>query len=125
MASPLTQDQLDHFRQRLLGEEADLIAERDGQMEQLRAYTSGTDESNENVEDEAGEGTSTFERERSLTVAETLTAQLEQVRHALARMDQGLYGICEVTGEPIDVERLEAIPSATTSIRGAQMRKRL
>ena len=124
MASPLTQEQLDHFRKRLQDEEADLLAQRESQMQELRAYTSGTDESNEDVEDEAGEGTSTFEREKSLTLAETLTAQLEQVRHALARMDQGQYGLCEVTGEPIDVERLEAIPSATTSIKGAQMRKR-
>ncbi len=124
MASPLTQEQLDHFRKRLQDEEADLIAQREAQMQELRAYTSGTDESNEDVEDEAGEGTSTFEREKSLTLAETLSVQLEQVRHALARMDQGLYGICEVTGEPIDPERLDAIPSATTSIKGAQMRKR-
>jgi len=45
---------------------------------------------------------------------------LDAVIHAQNRMEKGLYGICEVTGEPIPVARLEAIPYATTTVEAAQ-----
>ncbi|GMQ93488.1 MAG: hypothetical protein BMS9Abin12_0965 [Acidimicrobiia bacterium] len=45
---------------------------------------------------------------------------LEAVLHAQGRMEKGLYGICEVTGRPIPVARLEAIPYATTTVEAAQ-----
>ena len=44
---------------------------------------------------------------------------LAQVQHAQNRMKKGLYGICEVTGEPIPVARLEALPYATTTVEAA------
>ncbi len=45
---------------------------------------------------------------------------LDAVIHAQDRMEKGFYGICEVTGEPIPVERLEAIPYATTTVEAAR-----
>lgn len=45
---------------------------------------------------------------------------LSRVRHAQDRMEKGLYGICEVTGEPIPVARLEALPYATTTVAAAK-----
>ena len=44
---------------------------------------------------------------------------LGRVRHAQDRMEKGLYGICEVTGESIPVARLEALPYATTTVEAA------
>lgn len=44
---------------------------------------------------------------------------LGRVLHAQERMEKGLYGICEVTGDPIPVARLEALPYATTTVAGA------
>jgi DnaK suppressor protein len=44
---------------------------------------------------------------------------LARVLHAQDRMKKGLYGICEVTGEPIPVARLEALPYATTTVEAA------
>lgn len=41
---------------------------------------------------------------------------LEQVERALRRLDQGTYGTSEVTGKPIPLERLEALPWATTNV---------
>lgn len=46
--------------------------------------------------------------------------KLKEVQDALDRMDQGTYGICEITGEPIDLERLKAVPFARYSVRGQQ-----
>jgi len=44
---------------------------------------------------------------------------LAQVLHAQDRMDKGLYGVCEITGDPIPVARLEALPYATTTVQAA------
>lgn len=41
-------------------------------------------------------------------------ADLAQVTHAIARLDTGAYGVCEVCGETIEKERLRAVPQATS-----------
>jgi DnaK suppressor protein len=39
-------------------------------------------------------------------------AELADVEHALRRITEGTYGVCEACGRPIDVDRLEAMPAA-------------
>ena len=64
-------------------------------------------------DEESGEGdTLSIERERDLALSAQARAALEQIDHALAKFDLGTYGICEVSGDPIPKERLEAIPWA-------------
>jgi RNA polymerase-binding transcription factor DksA len=64
-------------------------------------------------DEESGEGdTLSTERERDLALSAQARAALEQIDHALAKFDLGTYGICEVSGDPIPKERLEAIPWA-------------
>ena len=58
----------------------------------------------------------TFEREKDLSILEQLEAELAELQAALDRIDNGTYGIDEVTGEPIDPERLEALPTARTNV---------
>lgn len=50
-------------------------------------------------------------------------AQLLEIESALARIHRGQFGICEETLEPIEVERLMAIPYTTLSIEGAEIRE--
>ncbi len=57
-------------------------------------------------------GTETFEREKDLSFLESIEAELADVEHALRRLDEGTYGICEACGKPIDDARLEAVPAA-------------
>jgi DnaK suppressor protein len=47
---------------------------------------------------------------------------LEQVEHALERMDEGKYGFSEVTGKPIPYERLDVLPWATTNVEDTARR---
>ena len=51
-----------------------------------------------------------------LGVRDDLIQQIEEIDAALKRVDDGTYGIDELTGEPIDPARLEAIPTARTNI---------
>jgi len=64
----------------------------------------------------ADTGTETFERERDLGLLDDLEAEFRDLEDALGRIDAGTYGIDEVTGEPIDPERLEAVPTARTNV---------
>jgi DnaK suppressor protein len=58
----------------------------------------------------------TFERELGTGLEEGAQQALGQIQHALARMDDGTYGICERCGKPINEERLLARPAATLCI---------
>lgn len=49
-------------------------------------------------------------------LAEASSRELKQIDNALARMEAGEYGVCEVTGKEIPLARLEALPYATTSV---------
>jgi len=60
----------------------------------------------------ADQATETFERERDLSVLQRVEAQLHEVDAALARVEAGSYGTCELCGKPIGDERLEAMPMA-------------
>jgi DnaK suppressor protein len=64
----------------------------------------------------ADQGSETFEREKDLSILEGLEDELAEIEAALQRVDDGTYGIDEVTGDPIDAERLEAIPTARTNV---------
>lgn len=54
------------------------------------------------------------EYETNHAIAGDLKAQLNDVEAALAKIEAGTYGMCEVSGEPIEEDRLEANPSART-----------
>lgn len=57
-----------------------------------------------------------FERAQTLAVANQLRSQLSELDRALARIDDGSYGICEVCGRPIAAARLEARPTASRCV---------
>ena len=61
---------------------------------------------------QADTGTETFDRERDVSILEQVEAELSDVEHALRRLDEGTYGICEACGSAIDDSRLEAKPEA-------------
>ena len=57
-------------------------------------------------------GSETFERTKDLSVQEDVERRLEDVARALEKLDAGTYGTCEVCGNAIPDERLEAVPAA-------------
>jgi len=66
----------------------------------------------------------TLVRERDLALRSNARELLEQVNAALRRLDEGTYGICADCGEPIPIERLEALPYATLCVRCQSTRER-
>ena len=64
----------------------------------------------------ADSATDTFEREKDLSILDGLEAELAEIEAAIVRIEHGTYGIDEVTGQPIDPARLEAIPEARTNV---------
>ncbi len=70
-----------------------------------------------------GEGTSqAVERIAQVDAAKKLDAKLRDVERALAKLDEGTYGVCDGCGGPIGAERVEAIPWATLCVRCAAAR---
>ncbi len=55
--------------------------------------------------------TEMFEREKDQSIGQGLTRKLEEIDAALARIDGGEYGVCQVCGREIPDERLEAVPA--------------
>jgi len=101
---------LDTERERLTGLVAGLRAET-GQEESEQVG-----ELNSYDQHPADLGSETFEREKDLAILENLEHELAEVEAALKRLDDGTYGVDEVTGAPIDPERLEAFPEARTNV---------
>jgi len=75
--------------------------------------------------DEADQTVRLMEEKEFLNRNERLNNQLMAVEMALARIEQGCYGICEETGEFIESKRLMALPWTSLSIEGAEIRESL
>jgi RNA polymerase-binding protein DksA len=75
-------------------------------------------------QDQADVGASSFERDHELTVLTMERERLAQVEHALSRIDDGTYGVCESCGEPIGKMRLIAFPRATLCMTCKQREER-
>lgn len=60
-----------------------------------------------------------------LSDQERTKARLVEIESALARIERGNYGVCEETDEPIEIERLRALPWTRLSIEGAEIREAL
>ena len=73
---------------------------------------------------QADAGSKTFEREHEMSLANNARDMVEQVQHALQRIEQGTYGICESCGRPIGKYRLQAFPRATLCLACKQAEER-
>ncbi len=54
------------------------------------------------------------------TLGESTAMEIEQIRQALSRIDEGEYGICQQCGQPIRKERLQALPYTSLCVQCAQ-----
>jgi DnaK suppressor protein len=73
--------------------------------------------------DEADQTVKALAESEFLSTNERLRQQLFEIEMALGRIDAGVYGVCEETEEPIEEDRLMAIPWTRLSIEGAEIRE--
>ena len=120
MARKLAKSTLDRLARKLQAERDRLEAILDAferQREQSRLTETGSEHNAD--PDNADGGSLAFEMEMDFSVERNTRALLEKVARAETRMANGTYGICEVSGDPIPVARLEALPYATTTVEYA------
>ena len=117
--------ELDDLRERLLSERAELQEQLTTIQEQSFA-ASQSDLSGEVSFDEenADAGTFTFERERDLSIENNVRDLMGKIDRALARMDEGTYGLCSRCGRPIEKARLKALPYVDLCLKDAQAQSR-
>ena len=110
-------DQLDHFRGILSSWKRDLMEEVDRTMLHMKDEAANPPDPNDRatLESEFALELRTRDRERKL---------IRKIDEALSRIEDGSYGYCVETGEPIGVKRLEARPVATLCIEAQERRER-
>ena len=74
--------------------------------------------------DQADVGSTTFERDHEMSLANNAREMLAQTERALTRIEDGTYGVCESCGEPIGKMRLMAFPRATLCLSCKQREER-
>jgi RNA polymerase-binding transcription factor DksA len=109
---------LEAERARVSGLIHEVKAELDGEVESDDSELTNYDQH------PADSGTDTFEREKDLSILDGLEVELAEIEAAIGRIDDGTYGIDEVTGAPIDPARLEAVPEARTNVDSSPERHR-
>ena len=117
--------ELDDLRERLLSEMTEL-QEQLTTIEEQSFAASQSDLSGEVSFDEenADAGTFTFERERDLSIENNVRDLMGKIDRALARMDDGTYGLCSRCGKPIEKARLKALPYVDLCLKDAQAQSR-
>jgi RNA polymerase-binding protein DksA len=113
----MSKEQLDHFRTILASWKQDLMQEVDRTVLHMKDEAANFPDPNDRAtqESEFSLELRTRDRERKL---------IRKIDEALKRIEDGSYGFCLETGEPIGVKRLEARPVATLSVEAQERRER-
>jgi DnaK suppressor protein len=124
--TPLTKKEIADLKQRLLDERRDLKEQYD-ELEESSFGANQSDLTGEMGFDEeyADAGTATFERERDLSLVNNLRDLMDRIDKALAKINEGTYGLCDRCGKPIEKLRLKALPYANLCIKDKQAEERV
>jgi len=113
----MNERQRDYFRRKLLAWKEDILRES-------RETLSALQNENENLPDLADRASSETDRSIELRARDRQRKLIAKIEAALGRLDDGTYGYCEETGEPISLKRLDARPIATLSIEAQERHER-
>ena len=102
--------QLEYFRQKLLNWKKSLIGQSKDTLDDLR-------QGGLNQPDQIDRASLESDKALELRTRDRARKLISKIDEALKRIEDGVYGYCEDTGEPIGIERLEVRPVATLSIR--------
>ncbi|MCV6594608.1 MAG: RNA polymerase-binding protein DksA [Silicimonas sp.] len=113
----MNERQLEYFRRKLLDWKAELLDDSKSTIEELQQSTRAIPD----IADRASEET---DRALELRTRDRQRKLVAKIDSALRRIDEGEYGYCEDTGEPISLKRLDARPIATLSLEAQERHER-
>lgn len=113
----MNERQREYFRRKLNHWKSDILRESQGTLSALQSE-------NENHPDLADRASSETDRAIELRARDRQRKLVSKIESALARIQDGSYGFCEETGEPISLKRLEARPIATLSLEAQERHER-
>ncbi len=109
--------QRDYFRRKLENWKEDILRESRETLENLQ-------EESQNHPDMADRASSESDRALELRTRDRQRKLISKIDAALKRIEDGTYGYCEETGDPIGIARLDARPIATLSLEAQEMHER-
>lgn len=110
--------QLEYFRQKLLDWKKSLLGQSKDTLEDLR-------QGGLNQPDEIDRASLESDKALELRTRDRARKLISKIDEALKRIEDGVYGYCEETGDPIGIERLEVRPVATLSIEAQERHERM
>ena len=113
----MNERQLEYFRRKLLHWKAELLDDSKSTIEGLQGST-------RNIPDIADRASEETDRALELRTRDRQRKLVAKIDSALRRIDDGEYGYCEETGEPISLKRLDARPIATLSLEAQERHER-
>lgn len=113
----MNERQKEYFRRKLLNWKEDILRE-------ARETLAALQNESENHPDLADRASSETDRAIELRARDRQRKLIAKIDAALARIEDGTYGYCEETGEPISLRRLEARPIATLSLEAQERHER-
>lgn len=113
----MNERQTEYFRRKLLAWKNDILADSRDTIEGLQDGT-------RNIPDIADRASEETDRALELRTRDRQRKLVAKIDAALRRIDEGEYGYCEVTGEPISLKRLDARPIATMSLEAQERHER-
>jgi DnaK suppressor protein len=113
----MNERQREYFRGKLLAWKEEILREAKETLVTLQSE-------NENHPDIADRASSETDRAIELRARDRQRKLISKIEAALARIEDGSYGYCEETGEPISLKRLEARPIATLSLEAQERHER-
>jgi DnaK suppressor protein len=113
----MNERQLEYFKQKLLDWKEDILRESRETLSHLQSET-------ENHPDIADRASSETDRALELRTRDRQRKLIAKIDEALRRIEEGAYGYCEETGEPIGLARLDARPIATLSLEAQERHER-
>ena len=113
----MNERQREYFRAKLLAWREDILKEAKETLLHLQ-------EENQNHPDLADRASSETDRAIELRARDRQRKLIAKIDEALGRIEDGTYGFCEETGEPISLRRLEARPIATLSVEAQERHER-
>lgn len=113
----MSERQLEYFRRKLLNWRHDLVEQSAETLDHLT-------ESAHNVPDITDRASEETDRALELRTRDRQRKLISKIDAALRRIDEGEYGYCETTGEPISLKRLDARPIATMSLEAQEKHER-